>query len=225
MTGDARTSRLPGRPRSQEVDVAVLTAALDLLIERGAGETSIERVSQRAGVTRATVYRRFPDKTALLIQAIESVHRDHAPDALEWPDVERMLDDWAVYLSDSRNRRMLRRLYGAVDDYPELLRAYRGANGERRAAAEHAALRRSRERGHLPPDSDLAVLQEILNGSVLHHLGSYPDTEDAGAIKAYFTAILRQLGYRPPELTGTPDADHGEHAAVSAKATGKPRRS
>ncbi|MFC5826030.1 TetR/AcrR family transcriptional regulator [Nonomuraea insulae] len=193
MTGPVHAPRQPGRPRSQEVDTAVLAAALDLLIERGASDTSIEQVAQRAEVTRATVYRRFPDKTALLIQAIESVHHDHAP---EWPDIEQMLDNWATYLSDPRNRRMLRRLYGAVDDYPELLRTYRNSHGRRRADAENATLRRSRERGQLPRDKDLDVVQQMLNGAVLHHLGAYPDTEGADAIRAYLMAVLQQVGYR-----------------------------
>ncbi|MEU1737496.1 TetR/AcrR family transcriptional regulator [Streptosporangium sp. NPDC020145] len=178
------------------MDAAVLAAALDLFIERGAGGTSIEQVAQRAGVTRATIYRRFPDKTALLIQAIESVHHDHDPGALDWPDIEHMLGNWATYLSNPRNRRMLRRLYGAVDDHPELLRAYRDSHGGRRAAAEHAALSRSRERGQLPGDCDLNAVQQLLNGAVLHHLGSYPATESADAVKAYFVTILRQVGYR-----------------------------
>ncbi|NUW37668.1 helix-turn-helix transcriptional regulator [Nonomuraea sp. SMC257] len=194
-----RVPRPPGRPRSQQVDEAVLAAALDLLIERGASETSIEQVAQRAGVTRATVYRRFPGKTALLIQAIESVHQDHAPGAIDWPGIDPMLDDWALYLSVPRNRRMLRRLYGAVDDHPELLRAYRDSHGARRAAAEHAALARSRERGELSPDADLDALQQILGGAVLHHLGACPDTVTAGEVKAYLVTLLRQTGYRPQE--------------------------
>ncbi|MET9340877.1 TetR/AcrR family transcriptional regulator [Nonomuraea sp. NPDC003804] len=189
--------RAPGRPRSQEVDAAILAAALDLLIECGASLTSIEQVAQRAGVTRATVYRRFADKTALLVQAIESVHRDHEPGAIDWPSVEAMLTDWARYLGEPRNRRMLRRLYGAADDYPELLRAYRDQNGARRAAAEHAVLAAALERGELPPGTDLGVLQQVLNGSILQHLGSRPDTESTADIKAYFEAVLRQLGYRP----------------------------
>ncbi|MER7504258.1 TetR/AcrR family transcriptional regulator [Nonomuraea pusilla] len=201
MTGTTHKPRLPGRPRSQEVDAAILSAALDLLIERGAGHTSIEQVAQQAGVTRATVYRRFPDKTTLLIQAIESVHQDHAPDALEWPDIEQMLGQWAAYLSNPRNRRMLRRLYGTVDDYPELLQSYRNSHGKRRAAAEHATLRRSLDRGELSQDTDLDVVQQLLNGAVLHHLGTYPDTESADAIKAYFMAILRQVGYQPASPT------------------------
>ncbi|MFC4013853.1 TetR/AcrR family transcriptional regulator [Nonomuraea purpurea] len=193
----AAAPRPRGRPRSQEVDQAILAAAHDLLIEHGAGVTSIEKVAQRAGVTRATVYRRFPDKTAMLIQAIESVHRDHEPGALDWPDVGRMLDDWAAYLGDPANRRMLRRLYGSVDDYPELLRTYRNSHGGRRAAAERAALRRSKELGELPADRDLVVLQELLNGSVLYHLGAYPDTEAVEAVRAYLAAVLREVGYAP----------------------------
>ncbi|GAA4228221.1 AcrR family transcriptional regulator [Streptosporangium album] len=122
MTERAAPARRPGRPRSREADTAILGAALDLLLERGAAQTSIEQVAQRAGVTRATVYRRFADKTALLVQAIESSHTDHEPSALDWPDVERMLTDWTGYLSRPRNRRMLRRLHGAADDYPELIR-------------------------------------------------------------------------------------------------------
>ncbi|MEV4066177.1 TetR/AcrR family transcriptional regulator [Nonomuraea dietziae] len=179
------------------MDAAVLAAALDLLIEYGASQTSIEQVAQRAGVTRATVYRRFAGKTALLVQAIESVHQDHEPGAIDWPDIGSMLDDWALYLSEPRNRRMLRRLYGAVDDHPELLQAYRGANGLRRAAAEHATLAAARDSGELPADTDLDILQQVLNGAVLHHLGSYPDTTSAADIKAFLAAVLRQAGHRP----------------------------
>ncbi|MGN9838243.1 TetR/AcrR family transcriptional regulator [Nonomuraea sp. H19] len=217
MTGTAHTPRLPGRPRSQEVDAAILSAALDLLIERGASNTSIEQVALRAGVTRATVYRRFPDKTALLIQAIESVHQDHTPDALEWPDIEQMLEQWAAYLSNPRNRRMLRRLYGAVDDYPELLQSYRNSHGRRRAAAEHAALRRSREHGELSQDKDLDIVQQLLNGAVMHHLGTYPDTESADAIKRYFMAILRQVDYQPAGATSGQTADQVHRPGDSDK--------
>ncbi|MER6948463.1 TetR/AcrR family transcriptional regulator [Nonomuraea sp. NPDC000554] len=191
------TPRAPGRPRSQELDAAILGAALELLIEYGAGQTSIEQVAQRAGVTRATVYRRFADKTALLVHAIESVHSDHAPGALFWPDVDRMLDDWAEYLSHPRSRRMLRRLYATVDDYPELLQAYRNANGGRRAAAVRDTLTRARADGRLPESVDVEVLQQILNGAILHHLGTYPDSDGVREIRTYLAGVLQHLGYRP----------------------------
>ncbi|MEU7837874.1 MULTISPECIES: TetR/AcrR family transcriptional regulator [unclassified Nonomuraea] len=195
MTG---TSQRPaGRPRSQEVDAAILAAALDLLIERGAVLTSIEQVAQRAGVTRATVYRRFPDKTSLLIQAIESVHQAPESEVLDWPDIDRMLTDWATYLSMPRNRCMLRRLYGAVDDYPELLQTYRKSYGGGRASAEVTTLSRARDNGQLPPDRDLNIIQQLLTGAILHHLGAYPDSTSADDVKTYLTAVLQQIGYHP----------------------------
>ncbi|MER6949634.1 TetR/AcrR family transcriptional regulator [Nonomuraea sp. NPDC000554] len=198
MTETAASARQPGRPRSQEADTAILCAALDLLLERGAAETSIEQVAQRAGVTRATIYRRFADKTALLIQSIEAVHEEDGLAPLEWPDIDRMLDDWAGYLSRPGNRRMLRRLYGAVDDYPELLRTYRDSHGGRRASAERATLARAVADGQFPPEQDVEVLQQVLNGAVLHHLGARPDTENAVEVKTFLSAVLQQTGYRPP---------------------------
>jgi AcrR family transcriptional regulator len=198
MTETAASPRRPGRPRSQEANTAILSAALDLLLEHGAAQTSIEQVAQRAGVTRATVYRRFTDKTALLVQAIESLHTDHEPSALDWPDIQRMLTDWAGYLSQPRNRKMLRRLHSAADDYPELLRAYLDAHGRRRASAVRKTLAQAREDHQLPPGSDVEILQQLLNGAALHHLGAYPDTSSALEIEAYLIAMLKQAGYQSP---------------------------
>lgn len=194
---EERSKRQPGRPRSQRADAAILAAALELFIDRGAGQTSVEQVAQRAGVTRATVYRRFPDKTALLVRAIEPVHDDDTPEQIDWSTIDRMLTDWAGYLSQPRNRKMLRRLYGAADDYPELLDAYRRLHGARRAAAVTATLERARETAHLPPGADLEIVSAMLTGAILHHLGTYSDDTSAHDIKAYLAAVLRQVGYRP----------------------------
>ncbi len=179
-----------------------MAAAFELFTECGAGATSIEQVARRARVTRATVYRRFPDKTTLLARAIEWADRvdneDHQrPEWPDWPDLDRMLDDWADYLARPRNRRMLRRLYGAVDDFPQLLEAYREAHGHRRGEAVRATLDRARAHGQLPEHGNTEVLLGLLNGAVLHHLGGYPDTSRRAEIKDYLTAVLREAGYRP----------------------------
>ncbi|NRQ31171.1 TetR/AcrR family transcriptional regulator [Nonomuraea sp. NN258] len=196
------TTRSPGRPRSQEADAAILAAALDLLIEYGAAQLSIEQVAQRAGVTRATVYRRFADKTALLVQALEVANHDHDPAFAGWRDLDHMLAEWADYLSRPRYRRLLRRLFGAVDDYPELVSTYRSVNSGRRAAAVREALGQAQERGELPPGLDVAVVQELLNGVIMGHLGLQPDTSTAAEIKAYLVAIMEQVGYRPVRADG-----------------------
>ena len=189
--------RPAGRPRSQEADLAILAAALDLLIEQGAQQTSIEQVARRAGVTRATVYRRFADKTALLVRALEWANHDNDPGFTGWRDIEHMLGDWAAYLAVPRNRRLLRRLYGSIDDYPELTATYRLVNRGRRAAMVREMLCRTRDLGHLPGDVDVDVVQEMLTGAVLNQVSAHPDEDDAGRIAAWFMAIMKQVGYQP----------------------------
>lgn len=193
--------RSPGRPRSPEADEAILGAALDLLIERGIGSTSIEQIARRAGVTRATVYRRFPNLTELLVRAVEWEFRDTAAPSFDWPDIDAMVTDWADHLSRPRTRRLIRRLYGTIDDLPELLRAYDRAHGSHRGNAVHSTLERARATGQLPPDSDSGLLQQVLSGAALQHLAGRPDTTSAADIKAYFLAVLRLTGLPPIKVT------------------------
>jgi AcrR family transcriptional regulator len=190
------SNAVPGRPRSPEADAAILAAALDLLLERGVEATSIEQVARRAGVTRATVYRRFPDKTRLLVAAVEAAWGNPRASP-EIRDVEHLVTGWAHALTDPRRRRLLRRLYGAVDDLPELAAAYRTRFGEHRDRARRGVLERARDRGQLPPDTDPEVLLDVLTGAVWHHLASRPDTTTAADVERYLRAVLHQTGYRP----------------------------
>lgn len=190
------TQRAPGRPRSTQADVAILDAALDLLIERGVSETSIEQVAQRAGVTRATIYRRFPDRVQLLVAAVERAY-GNPPAIPVIDDLEHLLDGWAHVLSQPRQRRLVRRLYSSTDDYPELGRTFENSLQGPRDEARRDVLRRAREAGQLPPDADVHVILQILTGAVWHHLAAYPDTTPEREVRRYLTAVLRQVGYRP----------------------------
>ena len=188
--------RAPGRPRSREADAAILDAALDLLIERGAEATSIEQVARRAGVTRATVYRRFPDKVSLLIATVEAAYGDPPPTP-EILDVEHLLAGWTSVLADPRLRRLLRRLYGAVEDFPEVARAYQGSLGDQRDQARRAVFERARDLGQFPADTDPAVLLDVLTGAGWQHLAVHPDTCTAEDAERFLRAVLHQAGYRP----------------------------
>src|ERR1700689_5196433 len=66
-TGGSGAQR--GRPRSPEADRAILTAAVELLADRGLAAMSIEEVAARAGVGKATIYRRWPSKGLLALDA------------------------------------------------------------------------------------------------------------------------------------------------------------
>src|SRR5580704_9614751 len=62
--------RRPGRPRSEQADQAILAAALDLFAECGPDALCIEQVAVKAGVGKATIYRRWPGKEEMLVDAL-----------------------------------------------------------------------------------------------------------------------------------------------------------
>ena len=62
-------SRPRGRPRSEECRDAVLKAAMELVQEDDLRRVSVDRISARSGVSKATIYRRWPNKTAVLVDA------------------------------------------------------------------------------------------------------------------------------------------------------------
>lgn len=61
--------RRPGRPRDPELDAVILNAAVELLCQEGFAGTSVEAVAERAGVGKATIYRRWPTREDLLLAA------------------------------------------------------------------------------------------------------------------------------------------------------------
>src|SRR5260370_27508117 len=75
-----------GRPRSQEADRAILTAAVDLLASRGLAAMSIEEVAARAGVGKTTIYRRWSSKGLLALDAFVTSFQEQQP----LPDTESL---------------------------------------------------------------------------------------------------------------------------------------
>ena len=66
MDGNAGAARHPGRPRRAATDAAIVRAAVDLMTEGGVEATTLTAVAKRAGVARATVYLRWPTRSALI---------------------------------------------------------------------------------------------------------------------------------------------------------------
>ena len=77
-----RKKRPPGRPRSEQARLAILRSTLKLLAEKGFSELTIESVADHAGVGKATVYRWWPDKAALIADAFagSTKRKLHFPD-------------------------------------------------------------------------------------------------------------------------------------------------
>src|SRR5688572_25806119 len=68
-----------GRPRDPETDAKITRAASELLLLRGFDKTTVDEVAARAGVGKATVYRRWPSKEDLAFAAMQSLYSDEFP--------------------------------------------------------------------------------------------------------------------------------------------------
>jgi AcrR family transcriptional regulator len=190
----------PGRPRSAAIDQAILRAAFDLFIEHGIEGTSIERIARRAGVAKTSIYRRWPNRDALLAQAIEAARNAVAPTAemVERASPEafvQLLVEAAALLGRPEIRRLLARLIGSIPDRPQLFRIYRETYYLPRRRALLRALQRAQGAGRLHETGDIELLADMLLGALVYRMLFADDAEQSP--RAYALALLRQLGFPP----------------------------
>ena len=194
----ARPRRGPGRPRSAEAHAAILAAALDLLVEEGFNGLTIEAVAARAGVGKATVYRRWSSKVPLVAEALRVAGNERvavpASGDVEAELVE-VLSDLIAEVSGPRN--VLRPLVTEAWRHPELGEAFRQELVERRRAVVRAVLQEGQRRGALRGDMDLETATDAVLAVVYYRLlvsGAPMGAEMAGRV---VDQLLR--GMRAPE--------------------------
>lgn len=214
MSIDTPRREGPGRPRDPNADAAILRAAVDLLIERGIDNTSMEAIAKRAGVAKVTVYKRWKSKEDLLAQAIEQAREDipgvpPTAAATDLPDlIEALLPQWGATLAHPKYRLLAARLLGAGPSHPALLNAYWHHHVLPRRERSRALLQQAQAAGALSPTADLDILLDMLNGAIIHHLLLEPArshaTEDPqpSDLTAYLRSLLRHAGFT---LSGTTD--------------------
>ncbi|MEN8160499.1 MAG: TetR/AcrR family transcriptional regulator [Myxococcota bacterium] len=169
MATDARSSNggaSAGRPRSEVAHQAILDATLELLTEVGFSALTVEGVAQRAGVGKATIYRRWPSKLPLVVDAFRELPAFTDVDTGSLAgDLKAMLTQYlrnflatplvTVYPSLAAERRHNPELGELLDP---LLRDRRRPLG--------AALRRAVERGELASDLDLELASDLIVGPI-----------------------------------------------------------
>jgi AcrR family transcriptional regulator len=162
-------ARRPGRPRSERAEQAILDATLDAVAENGVDGVRLEDVAARAGVGKATLYRRWPGKEELLIAALAALKSPlpapRGSSARE--DLLAMLDVMVSDNDDPRRARQFAMLHGEGEHYPKLIARYKETVVEPRREAVRAVLRRGVAAGELRPDTDVEVAMLALIGAVM----------------------------------------------------------
>jgi len=161
----------PGRPRSEDLDRAIETAALELLVAEGFAAMSIERVAARAGVGKATIYRRWDNKVDLVIDAVRHRCEEHVVS----PDTGSLRGDMsamvAALLEKYRRDGDVMLAFAAERTWhPELAEAFRTTFLAERRAAMREIVSRGVARGELAADADLELLGDVASALVWHRL-------------------------------------------------------
>ncbi|MBO2449430.1 TetR/AcrR family transcriptional regulator [Actinomadura barringtoniae] len=182
-------SRGRGRPRDPQVDEAILEAALELFIEKGAEATSIEQIARRAGVGKLSLYRRWETKEELLAAAIENA-RSHMPDVELWDSGEKLaidivLDAVSATLADPRARGLLAQLIGSSQTHPSLLATY---------WKHYLGPRRELGGALLRGDDDRDVTMDMLIGTAFYRVLVHPDELTPAEIRAYLVHLVDRMG-------------------------------
>src|SRR5271157_2867757 len=165
---DHRAKRLPGRPRSEQARLAILRSTLKLLQHAGFPDLTIEAIAAEAGVGKATVYRWWPNKSALVVDAFAS----SAEHELHFPDTGSVYRDMSLQMNQflgilrTRRGRIVAALLGAGQSDPELLEAFRERFLRPRRQEAYKTLRRGIERGELPKRLNLDLVLDILYGAI-----------------------------------------------------------
>jgi AcrR family transcriptional regulator len=162
---------MTGRPRSAEADDAIVDATVALLSEEGFDRLSMEAVAVRAGVGKATVYRRWPSKEALVIEAVAR-RTDPFADVPAGSARDRLVAVLEGMRNASRTGagRLLPCMVGASVSNPPLAAHYRAQILEPRRARIAEIVREGVAAGELRADVDPGVAVDLLVGALLYRI-------------------------------------------------------
>lgn len=188
--------RRPGRPRNEAADDAIMDAVVELLTESGFRGVTIDAVAQRAGVGRATIYRRWAGKEQLVLDAL-TAGRFPFPQ----PDTGNLRDDLLAYylpLADAEAQRGAVRLMpalaaeAAVDS--ELAARLHAYVSDRRAPVA-GILYRAQERGEIGDGYDVELVVDLLTGAIMYRLYFSGAPVDEDVIHRLIEGVLIGIGH------------------------------
>jgi AcrR family transcriptional regulator len=115
--------KVRGRPRSEDVDLVILESVLDTIAEGGIYQVTMEGIAQRAGVSKASLYRRFPTKSDMAIAAVERMMAESPVIPSQGSAYERLLflmEATRTGIQGSRYGRIMLAVISHGQEHPEL---------------------------------------------------------------------------------------------------------
>jgi AcrR family transcriptional regulator len=190
-----------GRPRDERADRAILAATLELMAENGAHDLRMDDVARRAGVGKATIYRRYRSKDELITAAVAGLVSE-----IGIPDTGRTQADLLALMRSavdvyrgSAEAAVMPSLVEAMSRNDELARLVRDGFLAERRAALRVVLERGIERGDLRRDLDVDLALDVLGGPLFYRLLITGGPIDERLAEGVVELILR--GFAPSSTT------------------------
>lgn len=172
--------RARGRPRDEVARARILEAALELVEDLGFANTTTDAIAERACASKSTIYRWWPSKAAVLMEAL----REAVAQELPFPDTGDLREDIRLQLRNfvklltGRHGRVFKAFVAAAQNDPEIAKTFRAVWMRPRREAAKAAFERHRGR-ELDQEVDLEFVMDVLYGPIYFRLlaGHRPLTE------------------------------------------------
>lgn len=161
-----------GRPRNMETRQAILNASYELLLEQGFAQVTVDKIAERAGVSKATIYKWWPNKAGVVLDGFLSAASARLP-VPDMGSVRRDMSAHAVNLAcflSSPEGKVITELVGGSQFDPALAEECRSRYFSPRRQEATGLLKRGVDRGELSPDSDLEQMVDMIYGPIFYRL-------------------------------------------------------
>jgi AcrR family transcriptional regulator len=184
--------RSAGRPRSQVSRSAILQAAYSFLQSLPVASISILHIARKASVSSATVYRWWPTKEALLLEAFLDKAEHEAALPCEGTPLERLkqyvLQIGRFFAGESGI--VIARLLTAIQDNPVLRKEFMEQAFSPRNDEFRAIVREAIEQGQLPAKTDVSSFLDTIIGPLLSRLLFRHEAIDEAFVSAVFDRVV-----------------------------------
>ena len=209
MTQSNGDNRGPGRPRDEEARRRILQAASDLLEAVGFGGVTVEAIAERAGASKATVYRWWPNKASVVTEAFRhSVSPDFpfAETGSLCGDVKEQLRRFSKFLVGRKGRLLTAFLIAAQSDQ-ELAAAFRDHWIAPLRARGRVVLGTHQANGELPADADLDLVMDMMYAPLYYNLLTGYRPISANYAEAVTRAVLNGVRAAAVRQSSAADRD------------------
>jgi len=188
-----RRKPIRGRPRDKDADAHILKTALRLVERTGFRSVSMEAIAAEAHVARTTIYRRWPNKATVIMDAFLA----EVGPGIAFPELPSALESLRVQMKllarafRGRPGLLIRSLLAEAQFDPELKRAFRDRWITKRRAAAQVVIKAGIHAGELPATTDPDVLLDALYGGLYYRLLTGTGSLSDAYAEAVWRTVLR----------------------------------